>query len=82
MHNASMTFGRPHRGANFHLSSLFASAVAGLLTGLHRVDRWLLERGRHEPRTRAEVLEWAHRLERSDPGFASDLRAAALRDNE
>lgn len=77
----SMTFGRPHRGGH-RPSAFFAAAVAGVLGWLRRVDRWMLERGHEEPKTRAEVLEWAHRLERSDPGFASDLRAAALRDND
>ncbi len=81
MHTASMTFGRSSRLAAFRPSALFVSAMAGLLGSLRRLDRWLLARDHCEPKTRAEVLEWAHRIERSDPGFAADLRAAALRDD-
>ncbi len=81
MHTASMSFGRPHRGSH-RISTVLAGAVAGLLGWMRRIDRWMLERGHEEPKTRAEVLEWAHRLERSDPGFAADLRAAAFRDSD
>lgn len=81
MHAASMTYGQSSRLAAFRPSALFVSAVAGLLGAIHRLDRWLVARGRYEPKTRAEVLEWARRMEHSDPGFAADLRAAALRDH-
>jgi hypothetical protein len=33
---------------------------------------------KHEPSTPEEVLAWAHELEATQPGFAADLRAAAL----
>ncbi len=34
---------------------------------------------RADPRTPEEVLDWACRIEATEPGYASDLRAAALR---
>lgn len=80
MHAASMTFGRPVRLAAIRPSALFVSATASLLAALHRFDEWLLAHREGEPKSRAEVLEWSYRLEQSDPGFAADLRAAALRD--
>lgn len=82
MHAASMTFGRPVRLGAIRPSSLFVGATAGLLATLHRVDQWLLSQRESGPKSRAEVLEWANRLEPSDPGFAADLRGAALRDDD
>ena len=79
MNAASMTFGRPSRWTRPRAAALFVAATAGLIGWLGRADRWLLERGHQEPRTPAEVLEWAHRIEAREPGFAADLRAAALR---
>ena len=79
MTNASMTFGRPAR-LNIPRGSLwFANGAALLIEGLRRLDRWQLSAGKREPRTADEVLAWAARIEPTDPGFASDLRAAALR---
>lgn len=79
MTNASMTFGRP---ARLHIprgSLWFANGAAMLIDALRRLDRWQLDAGKSEPRTPDEVLDWASRIEPSDPSFASDLRAAALR---
>lgn len=80
MTSASMTFGRPARLTIPRGALWFAAAATILIEGLRRVDRWQLGLLRKaEPRTADEVLEMAQRLEATDPGFAADLRAAALR---
>jgi hypothetical protein len=79
MSSASMTFGRPTRSALPSVSGLFVAATASVVGMLHRFDQWLLDPSRGEPKTAAEVLQWARRIESTDPGLASDLRAAALR---
>ena len=79
MTNASMTFGRPARLQIPRGALWFASGAAMLIDALRRLDRWQLDAGKSEPRTPDEVLDWASRIEPSDPSFASDLRAAALR---
>ena len=79
MTSASMTFGRRTRLAvprgSFWLGSLAAAAI----NGLRRLDDWQLRRQRNEPKTAEEVLAWASRIEATEPSFAADLRAAALR---
>jgi hypothetical protein len=79
MSNPSMTFGRPSRVVNPRGSSLLVGFAGLLIDGLRRLDRWQLSLQRDEPRTAAEVYAWANRIERTDPGFAADLRSAALR---
>jgi hypothetical protein len=37
---------------------------------------------RDESMTSSQVLAWAQRIENSDPGFAADLRGAAMRAND
>jgi len=82
MSTASMTFGRPTRIAIPRGSVWFANLAFALINLMRRIDRWQLERAEHEPRNAAEVMELARRIEKTDPGFAADLRAAALRSNE
>lgn len=80
MTSASMTFGRPARLTIPRGALWFAAATTAVLEGLRRLDRWQLGLLRNdEPRTADEVLDMAQRLEATDPGFAADLRAAALR---
>lgn len=79
MSSASMTFGRPSRVTLPHGSQWFAALVSAVIGGLRRLDRWQLDRQRHEPRNATEVMAWARELERTQPGFAQDLRAAARR---
>jgi hypothetical protein len=74
-----MTFGRPSRVVIPRGSTLLAGFAGRLIGALRRLDRWQLSLQREEPRTAAEVFAWANRIERSDPGFAADLRSAALR---
>lgn len=79
MSNASMTFGRPQRLVIPRGSAWLATGAALLIDGLRRLDRWQLSLQREEPRSAEDVLAWADRIEHSEPGFAADLRAAALR---
>ncbi len=79
MTNASMTFGRPTRLAVPRGSVLLGTLAAAVISGLRRLDNWQLKQLRDEPKTAEGVLDWADRIEASEPGFASDLRAAALR---
>ena len=79
MTNASMTFGRPARLVIPRGSAWLAAGASLLIDGLRRLDRWQLSLQRDEPRNAQAVLAWADRIEHSDPSFASDLRAAALR---
>ena len=79
MTRASMTFGRPTRLAVPRGSVLLGRLAAALISGLRRLDSWQLRQLREEPKTVEGVLAWASRIEASEPGFASDLRAAALR---
>ncbi|MEY8688600.1 MAG: hypothetical protein AB9M53_01805 [Leptothrix sp. (in: b-proteobacteria)] len=40
---------------------------------------WLNSPSDHEPRTAAELLVWADQYEETQPSYAADLRAAAMR---
>lgn len=77
--STSMTFGRPARLQVPRGSLWFAQGAALLIAGLRRLDRWQLGTAKSEPQTADEVLVWATRVEPTEPGFASDLRAAAMR---
>ena len=79
MSNASMTFGRPTRLAIPRGSVLLGTMASALISALRRLDNWQLRSLREEPKTAAALLDWADRIEAREPGFASDLRAAALR---
>ena len=79
MTSASMTFGRPTRLAVPRGAILLGTLAAALIGGLRRLDHWQLKQLRNEPKTADGLLDWANQIEASEPGFASDLRAAALR---
>lgn len=79
MTSASMTFGRPTRVTVPRGSLWFAAAAGAVIGALRRLDQWQLKFSRQEPQTAEDVLAWAKRIQSSDPGFAADLRAAALR---
>jgi len=79
MTNASMTFGRPTRLTIPRGSLWFAALAAALINGLRRLDQWQLSMKQAEPSDADEVMAWASRIEATEPGFAADLRAAALR---
>ena len=79
MSNASMTFGRPARLTIPRGSLWLGTLAAWLITQLREWDRWLLSNRQEEPQTAEDVLAWASRIEATEPGFAADLRAAALR---
>ena len=81
MNSASMTFGRPTRLVVPRGSIWMAGLIMAMIDGLRRLDSWQLNQQRNEPKTVEGVLNWARRIEGTDPGFASDLRAAAMRSN-
>lgn len=79
MFPTSTTFGRPHRVATPRLAVWLGLLATGLILRLRRLDAWLLSRRSGEPQSAEDVLAWASRIEATEPGFAGDLRAAALR---
>jgi hypothetical protein len=81
MTSASMTFGRTHARHPMPRGAILAGWLVTQLIALARkFDSWQLAQRRPEgPQTVEEVLAWARQIEKTDPGFASDLRAAALR---
>lgn len=79
MSSVSMSFGRPTRLAIPRGSMWFANLAVALINGLHRLDRWQLEHRSQRAQEVHGLLAWADRLESTDPGFASDLRAAVAR---
>lgn len=79
MTSASMTFGRPTRIAMPRGAQWFASLTNTAIQSLRSLDQWLIGFSRQDPQSPEEVLAWANRIERTEPGFAADLRSAALR---
>ena len=75
----SMTYGHPHRVSLPNIGHSLALATAPLTALMRRCSSWL-EAPAREPKTAQEVLAYARRIESSDPGLASDLRGAAMRD--
>jgi len=81
MSAASMSFGRP---ARFDLHLFFGrlqGAAASLIGMPARLDAWI-ERREQAHMTADDVLALARSMEDSDPGFAADLRGAAMRASE
>lgn len=79
MTSASMSFGRPGRLTIPRGSLWFGLMAAALIARLRQLDNWLLSHKQAELQSAEDVLDWARRIEATEPGFASDLRAAALR---
>jgi hypothetical protein len=75
----TMTYGHPHRVSLPQFGHSLALASAPLTALMRRCSSWLDTRD-GEPRTSQEVLAYARRIEDRDPGLASDLRGAAMRD--
>lgn len=73
----TMTFGRPERFD----TSFAGRAFTALLSAPARLDAWL-ERREQARMSVEDVLAFARSVEASDPGFAADLRGAALRASE
>ncbi|HSW08260.1 hypothetical protein [Aquabacterium sp.] len=80
--SASMTFGRATRTTIPRGSRMFANGAAVIIGLLRRMDTWQLKQAKTEPQTAQQVLDWARRIETTDPGFAADLRAAVYRSQE
>ena len=80
MSSVSMTFGRPTRLAIPRGALWFGTLAAALIDALKRIDQWQLVRRARRTNDVEDVLAWANRIEASDPGFAADLRGAALRE--
>ncbi|MEY8688599.1 MAG: hypothetical protein AB9M53_01800 [Leptothrix sp. (in: b-proteobacteria)] len=74
MTSHSMTFSHvsPLDGVITRVSTLVAQAA-------HAAYSWLNSPSNPEPQTAAELLVWAKQFEDTEPGYAADLRAAALR---
>jgi hypothetical protein len=81
MTSASMTFGRTHAQYPMPRGAILAGwLVSQLIKLMHKIDAWQLSHRQPQgPQTVEEVLAWASQIEKTDPGFASDLRAAAMR---
>ena len=79
MSHVSTTFGRPARLVTPRGVLWLGSLAAALIARLRRLDNWLLSSRQSEPQSVEDVLAWACRIEATEPGFAADLRAAALR---
>lgn len=63
------------------------STAARLLTALNSTWQAMVasieaSARRQEPRTAEELIEWAHHYEATQPSYAADLHAAALRYQE
>jgi hypothetical protein len=82
MTSASMTFGRSTRVAPALGNQLLSALASSAVKTLRRLDNWLLSLQQTEPRDAESVMAWASRIEATEPGFAADLRAAALRSME
>ncbi len=78
MSTISMTYGRPARLDTRPFIHLVRRGVDRVLDLPRRLDAWLEARDQARM-TAADVLALARRIEDTDPGFASDLRGAALR---
>ena len=79
MTSASMSFGRSNRLVVPRGSLWLGTLAAAMINGLRRIDTWQLSKQYAEPKTAEGVMAWASKIEATEPGFASDLRAAALR---
>jgi hypothetical protein len=71
-HSLSLTLGRGLRGASVWMSAVWRALTRSLQSAPASA---LLARGRDVQRVRALAQSW----ERTDPGFAADLYAAASR---
>lgn len=79
MTSHSMSFGRPLRAHPASSTQWLGQFTEMMLKALRQIDRWQLGQRQEQPRSAQDVLDWADRLQSREPGFASDLRAAALR---
>jgi hypothetical protein len=80
MSTASMTFGRT-APLTAHPSRFLAQCVGSAWGFVQSAER-RMRSSRDESMTSSQVLAWAQRIENSDPGFAADLRGAAMRAND
>lgn len=79
MSAVSMSFGHSH-GLAFPRGSIwFGNMAAALINGIRRLDAWQVQRRAMKSDDVEDVLAWAQRIENTDPGFAADLRGAAMR---
>lgn len=74
-----LTLGRTPRPATPVRANLLASLTVALIKRLRRIDRWQLDQRSNQPKSAQNVMAWASAIESDNPGFASDLRGAALR---
>ncbi|CAD5366258.1 conserved hypothetical protein [Rubrivivax sp. A210] len=75
----ALPFERPVRTASIHPSVALAAIGAATLGLIRKLDNWLFASPLDTPSNAAELVALADRLEESQPSYAADLRAAALR---
>ncbi|MBL8308138.1 MAG: hypothetical protein JNM33_15705 [Rubrivivax sp.] len=78
MSTYSMTYGRPARLDTKPFFDRIRQGFSAMLDMPRRLDAWM--EARDQARMSAQdVLALARSMEDSDPGFAADLRGAAMR---
>ena len=75
----TLPFERPRRSVDLRFSAARAAIAAMFLNLVREIDYWLFTNPVETPRTPDELLAMANRLESTQPSYAADLRAAALR---
>lgn len=78
MSTISMTYGRSSRLDTHQFVERMRHGFAVVLDLPRRLDAWMEARDQAHM-TADDVLAMARRIESSDPGFAADLRGAAMR---
>ena len=78
MSTVSMTFGRPARHSTQPIVERMRHGFDALLDLPRRLDAWMEARDQARM-TAQDVMALARSMEDSDPGFAADLRGAAMR---
>jgi hypothetical protein len=79
MTKATLALGRPGRAVVPQLAQGLAGMAALWVESLSRLDGRLLRRQSQESQTAEDLLERASAIEATQPSFAADLRAVALR---
>ena len=79
MSSVTVSVNHPHRLAAPRGAIWLGTIAALMIDSLKRLDEWMIERRQRRANDVEELLALASRVEATDPGFASDLRGAAMR---